>query len=139
MRVQTLYRRRRPSSPRPRPGCAVVSRVLPAFLALLLCAAPAYCDWLFHPVGGDGATDFSALDLDEAQWFAVELPDRDWDRRQSGDSVYGWYRYHFTADAAFTGRDMVLKLGIVDDADATYCNGVQIGQTGAFPPQASSA
>jgi len=90
-------------------------------------------------VGGDGATDFSALDLDEAQWFAVELPDRDWDRHQSGDSVYGWYRYHFTADAAFTGRDMVLKLGIVDDADATYCNGVQIGQTGAFPPQASSA
>jgi len=100
------------------------------------CAAAA---WRFMPTGRDGAVDYSATDLDDGAWQAVELPHRTWDQLQPGVNVYGWYRCHFTPAPVFAGRDMVLKLGIIDDVDETYCNGVKIGSTGSLPPSFASA
>lgn len=95
--------------------------------------------WLFHAAGSDGAADYSGHGVDDTSWTPLELPDRDWLGRAGDAYTYGWYRYHFIPDPAFTGRDMVLKLGIIDDVDATYCNGSPIGQTGSFPPQTTTA
>jgi len=90
-------------------------------------------------VGTDAGADYSAADLDDGDWEPVELPHRTWDATQDANYVYGWYRYHFTAAEEFHGRDAILKLGTIDDIDATFCNGVAIGSTGSFPPNTSTA
>ncbi len=108
-------------------------------LVLGALCANASAEWLFRPLGADGASDLCAPGLDDSGWEAVTLPHRTWDDAQPRNYVYGWYRYHFTPDPAFAGRDVVLKLGIVDDVDATYCNGTLVGSTGAFPPKTASA
>ena len=111
-------------------------------IVLLSCAAAASAaggQWLFKPTGGDGTTDHSAITVDDSAWQAVELPHRTWDETQPRRYVYGWYRYHFRPAKEFAGRDLVLKLGIIDDVDETYCNGVRIGGTGSFPPDTASA
>ncbi len=137
MHGPTLRRRRCTVAPR-FSVTAVACLALAA--AVILCApSPAQCSWLCKTVGVPAEADYSAPEVPDTDWTPVPLPDRDWDERGNYRSDFGWYRYHFTPDPAFSGRDMVLKLGIVDDVDATYCNGTLIGQTGAFPPQASSA
>lgn len=95
--------------------------------------------WLFRPLGRDGTTVLASPEIDDRGWDAVALPHRTWDAAQPANSVYGWYRLHFTPDPDFAGSDMVLKLGVIDDADETYCNGETIGGAGAFPPQFRSA
>ncbi len=131
--------RRRRCNAVPTTAAGLVACLALAAAAILLAPSPAHCSWLCKTVDVSAEADYSAPDLSETDWTPVPLPDRDWDARGRYRSACGWYRYHFTPDPAFSGRDMVLKLGIVDDVDCTYCNGVQIGQTGAFPPQASSA
>ncbi len=120
-------------------GRAAPRTVTALCLVLVALCANASAEWLYRPLGADGASDLSAPGLDDSGWEAVTLPHRTWDDTQPQNYVYGWYRCHFTPDPAFAGRDVVLKLGIVDDADATYCNGTLVGSTGAFPPRAASA
>lgn len=119
-------------------GCFAVRLAL---CMMLVSAAAGHADvqWLFKPTGGDGATDYSGLDVDEADWMPVQLPHRTWDEIQPDRNVYGWYRGRFVPDERFRGRGIIFKMGIVDDVDETYCNGVPIGGTGSFPPNVVSA
>ncbi len=114
-----------------------------ALLVVVCLAARSSCTaadpWLFKPTGADGASDYSAPELDDSDWAPVRLPHRSWDDEQPGQYVYGWYRLHFSPPQQFAGRDLVLKLGIIDDVDETYCNGTRVGGTGAFPPNTASA
>jgi hypothetical protein len=41
-----------------------------------------------------------------------------------------WYRLRFIVPAAWEGRDLVLRLGSVDDEDRTFLNGHLVGETG---------
>ncbi|MCE5216705.1 hypothetical protein LLH03_06690, partial [bacterium] len=83
--------------------------------------------------------DYSRVALDDSQWTPVQLPHRTWGYEQDKMRAYGWYRQHFTPAQGFEGRDMILKLGIVDDVDETYCNGEKVGATGSLPPKSATA
>ena len=51
---------------------------------------------------------------------------------------YIWYRIHFFMPALLLNNAVdkdriILNLGLIDDVDATYLNGVFVGKTGTFP------
>ena len=75
--------------------------------------------------------------IDESQWEVVnqydpKLGDAD------GQSWVGslWLRKEFNVPADMVGKDSLLRLGCLVDADVTYVNGVKVGETGyQYPPR----
>lgn len=98
----------------------------------LLPSSARSAQWLFKPVARDATSDYSKTDLEDGEWQVVALPHREWDTIQTQDSVYGWYRCHISVPPEYSGFDLVLKLGIVDDTDWTFVNGIMIGTTAAY-------
>lgn len=95
-------------------------------------------NWLFMAGDAPAPASWAAADLDESDWQSVALPDEEWDKRQPGDNVYGWYRLHFSLPEGFPSTEQVLDLGIVCDVDQAFLNGTLIGETGHFPPEYAS-
>ncbi len=69
-----------------------------------------------------------------------------WEAQTQNDPYDGtaWYRRSVVISkdlkrATRRNKAMTLKLGMIDDADETYFNGVKIGATGKFPPEKESA
>lgn len=92
--------------------------------------------WRFAP-GDDLARKEPGFD--DSGWKELSLPVR-WS--QHGDlkpRAYGWYRRTFAVPASARGKDVVLLLGKVDDADETFVNGVKVGGMGSFPPNYATA
>jgi sialate O-acetylesterase len=56
-----------------------------------------------------------------------------WERQGYGglDGV-GWYRTAFTLSPAEAAGPVTLRLGRIDDADATWVNGVEVGRTNGY-------
>jgi beta-galactosidase len=79
-------------------------------------------------------------DTDESSWQIVKLPST-WEEHSNymPDNVYGWYRRELTIPADLKGKDILINLGKIDDADETYFNGVKVGSMGSFPPNYVSA
>ena len=66
-------------------------------------------------------------EVDEAGWTESEQP-REWQQAGLPDfDGIAWHRRSFEAPADWAGRDLVLELGPVDDADTTYFNGTRVG------------
>ena len=40
-----------------------------------------------------------------------------------------WFRKTIDIPAGWAGKDLILNLGVIDDNDFTYFNGIQIGHT----------
>lgn len=83
--------------------------------------------WRFK-VGDNNA--FAQPQFDDSRWGGIRVPAywegqgyRDYDGR-------AWYRLRFTIPPAARGKDLVLLLGKIDDADETFLDGRRIGQTG---------
>ncbi len=85
---------------------------------------------------------------DDNLWKNPLMDDSGWKTVKTGLSFekqgfanydgYLWYRIHFFMPASLlnTAVDkdrILLNLGLIDDVDATYLNGVLIGKTGTFP------
>ncbi len=45
---------------------------------------------------------------------------------------FGWYRKKFFLPGKFSGKDMILLAGKIDDIDQTFVNGVMVGSTGKW-------
>lgn len=83
---------------------------------------------------------------DISGWSPISAPRR-WERVPTvkQDTPFAnldgvaWYWTAFDLPKDWKGRNLVLELGTIDDADRTYFNGARIGATGSFPPQAKSA
>ena len=73
--------------------------------------------------------------LNDISWQIVKLPST-WEEHSNytPDNVYGWYRCGLTVPADLKGKDIVISVGKIDDADETYFNGVKVGGMGSFPP-----
>ena len=110
------------SAPAPRAGTGTVSLDLSG-------------KWRFT-TGDDMA--WAEPGFDDSAWEQVQVPE------EGGQSVfdsydgYAWFRLSFRLPAAAKGTPLVAALGGIDDADATYLNGVEIGSTGEFPPDSDS-
>ncbi len=88
-------------------------------------------EWLFQK--GDDPS-WSKTDMDDSSWEKVKLPAHWADIGYTCEHCYGWYRRKVFIPAEWKGHSLAVPLGKIDDMDATYWNGVKIGQTGEFPP-----
>ncbi|HLM55094.1 MAG TPA: sialate O-acetylesterase, partial [Pyrinomonadaceae bacterium] len=70
---------------------------------------------------------------DSEGWKQMRLPGV-WE--QAGLEVDGvvWFRREVEVPAAWAGKDLLLRLGAIDDFDTTYFNGERVGSTGAETP-----
>lgn len=86
---------------------------------------------------------------DESRWAERKYDDSEWERIRvpstwenqgfPGYDGYAWYRTRFHMPKSSEGREIVLKLGRVDDVDVTYVNGCLVGGKGGFPPEYETA
>ena len=115
-------------------------KLLKQMVVLCVCAvlfprlAPAQePQWYFRATGVDARAELAKIpaDFDRADWMPVCFP-HSFDRIQPQDNVYGWYACVIVVPQVFRGRDLLLDLGIIDDADVTYFNGTKIGATGSL-------
>ena len=72
---------------------------------------------------------WSSASFDDSGWKTIEVPGN-FDRRdlQYLDGAV-WFRREFILPDSLGGLSVVLSLGTIDDADATYVNGVKVGGT----------
>jgi len=74
--------------------------------------------------------------FNDSTWPTVALPSA-WESSGKKDlDIDGivWFRKEVNIPADWAGRDVTLELGPIDDADITYWNGVEIGQTPITTP-----
>ncbi len=94
-------------------------------------------EWQFNK--GDD-TLWKNPEFNDSAWQTVKLP-ANWEDHSNytDDNVYGWFRRELTIPADFNGKDIVINMGKIDDADETFFNGVKVGGLGQFPPNYVSA
>jgi sialate O-acetylesterase len=70
--------------------------------------------------------------FDDNNWPVMKVPGL-WEQQAAGelDGVV-WLRKTFQVNAADVGREAVLDLSMIDDADETYLNGNMIGSTNGY-------
>ncbi len=91
--------------------------------------------WKFKT--GDAA-EYARPDFNDADWKPINI-NSVWENQGYPDyDGYAWYRVHFTAPSSVKQgktdvKSVRLMLGMIDDVDVTYLNGVKIGQTGSLP------
>ena len=66
-------------------------------------------------------------------WHEVEFPHGDFMRIMPERDVFGWYVHAFDIPKWLSGLDVVMDLGVIDDADETFVNGTFVGSTGRVP------
>lgn len=81
---------------------------------------------------GSNAPYWSAADLDTSDWKPIKVPALWEDEGWEGFDGIAWYRESFDLPEAWTGRELVLKIGAVDDIDHTWVNGTQVGYTSGY-------
>ena len=90
----------------------------------------------FHQdTGNTGVTQgFASVDGAGAGWSNMDLPQY-WE--SAGLLIDGavWFRRDVDVPAEWSGRDLVLSLGPLDDLDTSYWNGDPVGATGKETPQ----
>jgi sialate O-acetylesterase len=67
----------------------------------------------------------------DTSWKTMTLPSR-WElavRKMSRLDGVVWFRRTVTVPAAWAGKDLSLKVGVIDDEDITYFNGEKVGET----------
>jgi sialate O-acetylesterase len=77
---------------------------------------------------------YAELAFNDSKWVEISVPAPWEDQGYPGYDGYAWYRKHFTVPADWTSKDLLLKLGKVDDVDEVYVNGAFVGFSGTFPP-----
>ena len=89
-----------------------------------------------EPPVTDASLAFAAPDTDDSEWTRLKLPDP-WERTPAMANLNGvvWFRKTVEIPPEWAGKPLVLNAGIVDDADTTYFNGVQVGATGKDVPE----
>ncbi len=69
---------------------------------------------------------WAKADFDDAAWKNLKLPGNPF---PSTNGAF-WFRKNVEIPAAWSGRDLVVSLGSLDDYDVTYFNGEKIGAIG---------
>ncbi len=76
----------------------------------------------------DGVARWAAPDLDDRSWFDVPVPSN-WEAAGfEGMDGVAWYRTRFELTEDEVGRGVKLGLGMIDDSDITWVNGVEVGR-----------
>lgn len=67
---------------------------------------------LLHASGG-----LTEAERREVRWHPVRFPHRDFMRLMPGRRVHGWYAHAFAVPPSLRGLDVLVELGLIDDAD----------------------
>lgn len=65
----------------------------------------------------------------DADWKSMRLPQY-WERAGLNIDGVVWFRREVTIPSEWSGRDLLLELGPVDDFDTTYFDNAEVGHTG---------
>lgn len=95
-----------------------------------------FFDWetRFYAFGSQNAIDsknWHTPGYDDSDWSKIAAPANSF---PAGTDGVGWYRYSVVLPAEWTGRELTLSLGAIDDADETFFNGTRVGSTGSDVP-----
>jgi sialate O-acetylesterase len=82
-----------------------------------------------NDVGTRATPAWSVASLDTAEWRTMRLPTLWEDAGLPNFDGVVWFRREFTLPDDWAGQDAELHLGAIDDADTTWVNGQQVGQT----------
>ena len=76
----------------------------------------------------NGEARWAAPDLDDSDWFTIPVPSL-WESAGFGgmDGV-AWYRTTFELSEEEAQQGVTLGLGMIDDSDITWVNGVEVGR-----------
>jgi len=78
------------------------------------------------------AHNWGKTDFDAADWKTMKLPAA-WENAGLPDyDGIVWFRKEFDLPDGWSGKELVLHLGPIDDDDTTYINGVQVGATRGY-------
>jgi sialate O-acetylesterase len=75
----------------------------------------------------DGVAHWAAAELDDSSWFTVPVPSQ-WETAGfEGMDGVAWYRTRFELTEEEIEGGVKLGLGMIDDSDITWVNGVEVG------------
>ena len=78
------------------------------------------------------AAQMASPDLDDGDWQEMAIPNQ-WEQSGLGDfDGLVWFRFAVDLPAEWSGRDLVLHMGPVDEIDVTWFNGIRVGGMGDF-------
>lgn len=81
------------------------------------------------------AAKYSSSEFNDSAWKTMHLPCT-WTQGGLADyDGYVWFRKSIEIPDTWAGRDIVLKLGPVDEVDVTWFNGVKVGGKGSVIPR----
>ncbi|HJU56399.1 MAG TPA: sialate O-acetylesterase [Pyrinomonadaceae bacterium] len=83
--------------------------------------------WPKNDPGSSATPPWSDPALDVSQWQTMRLPQFWEDAGLADYDGVAWFRRTFELPADWSGRDLVLSLGPIDDRDTTFVNGVRVG------------
>lgn len=77
----------------------------------------------------NGEAIWAAPNLNDASWKSMNVPGLMQDQGLSGFNGLVWFRKTVEIPADWAGKELTLNVGVIDDNDFTYFNGVQVGHT----------
>jgi sialate O-acetylesterase len=78
------------------------------------------------------AQGWAKPETDSASWRTVSMPQPFEQAGLPGFDGMVWFRREIEVPAAWTGKDLTLHLGPIDDIDTTWVNGVKVGQMNRY-------
>lgn len=72
---------------------------------------------------------WATTDLEDATWQIMKVPGLMQDQGLKGFNGIVWFRKTIDIPASWAGKELTLNVGVIDDNDFTYFNGVQVGHT----------
>ncbi len=88
--------------------------------------------YAYDPVATERACQWSSPDFDDSAWLPVRLPS------EFPETGIRWYRRSVDVPRERAGRELELSLGVIDDFDEVWFNGVKVGATGSATPSSWS-
>ena len=80
----------------------------------------------------NGTAIWASPALGDSGWTPIAVPAL-WETQGYADlDGIAWYRTTFALTADESGRDAALSLGMIDDDDITWVNGVEVGRTAGY-------
>ncbi len=86
--------------------------------------------------GNQGQIKWSSPKLDDTNWKAMDVPQR-WHQTEL-EKVNGsiWFRKNIKLDQSMTGKEGMMEMGCIVDADSVFINGEFVGRTTyQYPPR----
>ena len=77
----------------------------------------------------DGRAVWTVTDFEDSAWKTMKVPGLMQEQGLKGFNGIVWFRKTIDIPAKWEGKELTLNVGVIDDNDFTYFNGVQVGHT----------